>query len=89
MRQQSCGMTHEIAPRKLAELRSRGSDALVEELLCKFIGSSTGLLAQAKSALTSGNATQVDFCVHTLKGGALSIGLTEMVNLLSEKFTIN
>ncbi|HMV37145.1 MAG TPA: Hpt domain-containing protein [Turneriella sp.] len=71
-----------IAPQKLAELRLLGGDALVSQLLAKFLESSSSLIAQAEVALQSGDAAKVDFCVHTLKGSAMSLGLTEMSDLL-------
>lgn len=77
-----CRMFTGIAPDKLNELRTLGGNALVSQLLAKFLESSSSLIAQAGAALQSGDATKVDFCVHTLKGSAMSIGLTEMSDLL-------
>ncbi|MFZ5627846.1 MAG: Hpt domain-containing protein [Spirochaetota bacterium] len=77
-------MSAGIAPQKLSELRMLGGDALVSQLLAKFLESSPVLIAQAETALQTGDAAKVDFCVHTLKGSAMSLGLTEMSDLLAQ-----
>jgi HPt (histidine-containing phosphotransfer) domain-containing protein len=75
-------MPAEIAPEKLAELKSLGGDTLITKLLEKFVENSARLIADGQAALTSGDATKVDYCVHTLKGSAMSLGLNEMSELL-------
>ncbi len=75
-------MSASIAPERLAELRSLGGDELISQLLTKFLESSPPLIEEAKAALQSGDAAKVDFCVHTLKGSAMSLGLTELSDLL-------
>lgn len=61
-----------------------GGDTLVSQLLAKFLESSPTLIVQAETALRTGDAARVDFCVHTLKGSAMSLGLTEMSDVLTE-----
>lgn len=75
-------MATEIAADKLAELKTLGGDALVTKLLAKFVENSERLLKDARSGLSAGDANKVDYCVHTLKGSALSLGLTSMSTIL-------
>ncbi|GAB4433047.1 MAG: hypothetical protein OHK0011_15990 [Turneriella sp.] len=63
-------MSGGIAPEKLNELRALGGNALVGQLLAKFIESSPPLIAEAEAALQAGDAPRLDFCVHTLQGRA-------------------
>lgn len=77
-------MSAVIDPDKLAELRMLGGDALVSQLLARFLESSPALLAQAETALQAGDASGVAFCVHTLKGSAMSLGISEMSTVLAE-----
>lgn len=75
-------MATEIAAEKLAELKALGGNELIAKLLGKFVENSGKLLAEGLAAAAGGDATKVDYCVHTLKGSALSLGLTDMGNLL-------
>ncbi|MBV6493073.1 MAG: hypothetical protein LDLANPLL_01088 [Turneriella sp.] len=75
-------MGTEISPEKLAELRNLGGDALITKLLAKFVENSATLLADAKKALDANDATKLDYCVHTLKGSAMSLGLSTMGAIL-------
>jgi len=75
-------MATEISAEKLAELKSLGGDALIAKLLLKFVENSEKLLAEARTAVTAGDASKVDYCVHTLKGSSLSLGLTSMSTIL-------
>ncbi len=75
-------MASEIAADKLAELKALGGDALISKLLGKFVENSGKLLTDALAATAAGDAAKVDYCVHTLKGSALSLGLTDMSNIL-------
>lgn len=59
-----------------------GGDTLITKLLENFVENSARLIADGQAALTSGDATKVDYCVHTLKGSAMSLGLNEMSELL-------
>lgn len=77
-----CTMPAEIAPDKLAELRSLGGDELISKLLGKFVENSARLINEAVTAAAAGNADKVDYCVHTLKGSAMSLGLSEMSEIL-------
>jgi HPt (histidine-containing phosphotransfer) domain-containing protein len=77
-------MAAEISPDKLAELQSLGGAALITKLLDKFLENSARLIADGQAAVASGDATKVDYCVHTLKGSALSLGLNEMGELLTQ-----
>ncbi len=76
-------MAAEISPDKLAELQSLGGAALITKLLDKFLENSARLIADGQAAVAEGDATKVDYCVHTLKGSALSLGLNEMGELLT------
>ncbi len=51
-------------------------------MLGKFLENSGKLLSDALSAVAAGDAAKVDYCVHTLKGSALSLGLNDMSNIL-------
>lgn len=75
-------MPTEIAADKLAELKALGGDALISKLLGKFLENSGKLLSDALAATAAGDAAKVDYCVHTLKGSALSLGLNDMSNIL-------
>lgn len=75
-------MPTEIAADKLAELKALGGDALISKLLGKFMENSGKLLSDALAATAAGDAAKVDYCVHTLKGSALSLGLNDMSNIL-------
>lgn len=75
-------MATEISPEKLAELKALGGDALITKLLSKFIENSAKLIADAKTALGTNDAQKVDYCVHTLKGSAMSLGLNSMSAIL-------
>lgn len=75
-------MATEISPEKLSELKTLGGDELITKLLGKFVENSERLLADARTALAAGDANKVDYCVHTLKGSALSLGLTSMSTIL-------
>lgn len=77
-------MASEIAADKLAELKALGGDALISKLLGKFVENSGKLLADALAATAAGDAAKVDYCVHTLKGSALSLGLNDMSSILVE-----
>lgn len=80
--QYSCNMPAEISPDKLAELRSLGGDELISKLLGKFVENSARLINEAVTSAATGNADKVDYCVHTLKGSAMSLGLGEMSAIL-------
>lgn len=75
-------MSSEIAVEKLAELKELGGDALVTKLLGKFVENSARLLTEAATAVAAGDSAKVDYCIHTLKGSALSLGLSEMSDIL-------
>mgnify|MGYP001590156698 CR=1 FL=1 len=75
-------MASEIAADKLAELKALGGDALISKLLGKFVENSGKLLSDALAATAAGDAAKVEYCVHTLKGSALSLGLNDMSNIL-------
>ncbi len=75
-------MASEIAADKLAELKALGGDALISKLLGKFVENSGKLLGEALTATAAGDAAKVDYCVHTLKGSALSLGLNDMSDIL-------
>ncbi len=75
-------MAAEISPDKLAELKSLGGDALIKKLLEKFLENSARLIQEGQAAIASGDATKVDYCVHTLKGSAMSLGFNEMSDIL-------
>jgi HPt (histidine-containing phosphotransfer) domain-containing protein len=75
-------MATEISPEKLSELKALGGDALITKLLGKFVENSAKLIADAKTAVASGDAQKVDYCVHTLKGSAMSLGLGSMSAIL-------
>ncbi|MBL8035390.1 MAG: Hpt domain-containing protein [Leptospiraceae bacterium] len=75
-------MAAEISPEKLAELKSLGGDELIAKLLAKFIENSEKLLRDALAAVAANDAAKAEYCVHTLKGSALSLGLTDMSNIL-------
>lgn len=75
-------MAAEISPEKLSELKSLGGDTLINKLLDKFIENSARLIQEGKEATAAGDATKVDYCVHTLKGSAMSLGLDEMSAVL-------
>ena len=75
-------MPTEIAADKLAELKALGGDALISKLLGKLMENSGKLLSDALAAVAAGDAAKVDYCVHTLKGSALSLGLNDMSNIL-------
>lgn len=75
-------MPAEIAPDKLAELKSLGGDTLITKLLEKFLENSARLIADGQAACVTGDATKVDYCVHTLKGSAMSLGLNDMSDVL-------
>lgn len=75
-------MATEISPEKLTELKALGGDALITKLLGKFIENSAKLIAEAKTALGANDAAKVDYCIHTLKGSAMSLGLGSMSAIL-------
>jgi HPt (histidine-containing phosphotransfer) domain-containing protein len=75
-------MATEISPEKLAELKSLGGDELITKLLAKFTENSAKLIADAQAALAANDAAKVDYCVHTLKGSAMSLGLNSMSAIL-------
>lgn len=75
-------MATEISPEKLAELKALDGDALITKLLGKFIENSARLLIEARTALSAKDAAKVDYCVHTLKGSAMSLGLNSMSAIL-------
>jgi HPt (histidine-containing phosphotransfer) domain-containing protein len=59
-----------------------GGDALITKLLGKFIENSARLLADARTAIAAKDASKVDYCAHTLKGSAMSLGLNAMSAIL-------
>jgi HPt (histidine-containing phosphotransfer) domain-containing protein len=75
-------MPAEISPEKLSELKSLGGDALIKKLLEKFLENSARLIQEGREATAANDATKVDYCVHTLKGSAMSLGLDAMSELL-------
>lgn len=75
-------MATEISAEKLAELKSLGGDALIAKLLGKYVENSEKLLNEARTALAANDGNKVDYCIHTLKGSALSLGLTSMSTIL-------
>ena len=79
-------MAVKIAEDKLEELRelSDGNDDLVLELLDKFLDSTPKLVQQARKAIEENNEQQIDYCVHTMKGSCLSLGLEPMADYLVE-----
>ena len=75
-------MAIEISSEKFNELKSLGGVSLVEKLLDKFLQTTPRLVADAKEALKNGDHAKVDYCVHTMKGSSLSLGIAAMSDLL-------
>ncbi|MBS0619646.1 MAG: Hpt domain-containing protein [Spirochaetes bacterium] len=75
-------MALDISAEKITELKTLGGDALVTKLFSKFTENSAKLLADAKTALATADAAKVDYCVHTLKGSAMSLGIGAMSKIL-------
>ena len=61
-----------------------GTQALLAELLDKYLENSPKLITDAKKALQENNAKQVDYCIHTLKGSTLCLGLQPLGKALVE-----
>lgn len=70
-------MPAEIDKEKYDELKELGggSSDLLLELVDKYLENTPGLLADAKKALAEGDMKKLDYCVHTMKGSSLSLGL--------------
>ena len=75
-------MAIEISSEKFNELKNLGGISLVEKLLDKFLQTTPRLVADAKAALQSGDHAKIDYCVHTMKGSSLSLGISTMSDLL-------
>lgn len=75
-------MAELIHPEKLAELKSLGGDDLITTLLEKYIENAQMLLNEAESAIGTADAEKIDYCIHTLKGSSLSLGLEALSEIL-------
>jgi HPt (histidine-containing phosphotransfer) domain-containing protein len=49
------------------------------ELLASFFDDAAHVVADLHAALAGGDAAKIDHLLHTLKGAAASVGLTEIV----------
>ena len=62
-----------------------GGDAdVVNEIYAEYVASIREKLAEAETALSSGDWTRLDRSAHTIKGNALSSGDTEMAETAIE-----
>ena len=75
-----------INKEKLQELRelSGGNDDLLIDLLEKYTTNAAKYIAQGREALQAGDSQKVQFAVHTMKGSSLSLGLTELGEILTD-----
>ncbi len=79
-------MEVKISPEKYDELRdlSGGNNELIQDLLAKFLDNSPRLIEEAQSGFDANDPKKIEYAIHTLKGSALSLGLTPMAEFLVE-----
>ncbi len=79
-------MEVKISPEKYDELRDLGGgdNEFIKDLLAKFMENSPRLIEQAQSGLAANDPKKIEYAIHTLKGSALSLGLTSMAEFLVE-----
>lgn len=75
-------MAVEIQSDRLTELNALGGAVLISTLLSKFIASAKKLTDQAARVIQAQNFEEYVYCIHTLKGSAMSLGLLPMGDLL-------
>ncbi|MDH5718481.1 MAG: Hpt domain-containing protein [Spirochaetia bacterium] len=79
-------MSEVIKEENLQQLRelSGGTDDLLIELVEKFITNSKQYLANAEEGYKNSDWDKIRFAVHTMKGSALSLGLTPLGEFMTE-----
>lgn len=75
-----------IQNEKLEELKelSGGNNDLLIDLLDKYITNAAKYIAEARSGLEAGDVQKVQFAVHTMKGSSLSLGLSQLGEILTD-----